>query len=190
MHWVKCTYDLVFYTGASEYLDKYYPALVKTLDTFYPSMTDPATNLLKKPSSYGDYAFLPRSGTITYYNALCALVLNNAASLADSLSKSDDAFRWRSRAQTVAEALLANNWDDSVGAFFDGGPCGSDAMCNTHAQDGNSVSILAGVINGSVSESALGYLASHMAQPYGNAFYDNGVLDGSFNTRLRVHLIL
>lgn len=188
LHWVKCTYDLVMYTGASDFLNQYYPALVKTLDTFYPSMTNSATNLLNKPSSYGDYAFLPRSGQITYYNALYVLVLNQAAELADSLSKSDDAARWRARASTVAAALLATNWDASVGAFFDGGPCGSAAMCDTHAQDGNSISILAGVTNTSTSESALGYLATHMAQPYGNAFYDNGVLDGSFNSRVYAFL--
>ncbi len=185
---MKCTYDLVFYNDASDYLNKYYPVLVKVLDTFYTSMTNSDTNLLSRPDGYGDYAFVSRVGQITYYNALYVIVLRQAALLADSINQMADSARWQARADTVAAALLATNWDDSVGAFFDGGGCGSSAMCNTHSQDGNSISILANVTSVAQAESALGYLANHTAQPYGNTFYDNGLIDSSFNTRVYAFL--
>ncbi|KAH8894887.1 glycoside hydrolase family 78 protein [Thozetella sp. PMI_491] len=187
LHWVKSVHDLVFYTGAADFLNKYYPALAKVLDTFYPSMTNSTTQLLNRPGSYGDYAFIGRTGQVTYYNAFYVLALRLGADLADSLSKPADASRWRQRANTVATALLSRNWDASVGAFYDGGSCGT-SLCNTHSQDGNSFSILASVTNVTLSESALGYISSNMALPYGNAFYDNGLIDGSFNTRVYAFL--
>lgn len=186
LHWVVSSYNLVLYTGDLDYLRQYYSVLVKVLDTYYPSVTDPDTELLSKgmagTGGYGDYAFLPRTGRITYYNALYVMALNNAAELADELSESSDASRWRSRASTVSASLLKHNWDPEVGAFFDGGPCpGHDDMCPTHSQDGNSISILAGVTttdedDTSLSESALEYLSHAASLPYGNAFFDNDLL--------------
>jgi len=188
LHWIVSSYNLVLYTGDLDYLRQYYPVLVKTLDSFYTSVTNQDTSLVFKglsgTGSYGDYAFLPRNGSITYYNAMYVLALNQAAELADALSKSSDASRWRSRASTVAASLLKNNWDPKVGAFFDGGPCpgySSDALCPTHSQDGNSIAILSGVTasnasDSSVSESILSYLADATSQPHGNAFFDNDLL--------------
>jgi hypothetical protein len=184
------------YTGDTDYLNKYYPTLLKVLDTYYPSATDNGTSLLSKglgnSNGYGDYAFLPRSGPITYYNAIYVLALNQAAELADALSKTSDASRWRARASAVASSLVSRNWDASVGAFFDGGPCpgaSSSSICATHSQDGNSMAVLAGVIKSSSSpsslgESALAYLSKATAQAYGNAFYDNDLLQGGFSKRV------
>jgi hypothetical protein len=79
LHWVICSYDLLVYTGDTAYAQKYYTTLQNVLNNWYPSVTNTTTSLLDKDvggaSSYGDYAFLPRTGTITYYNALYVLAL-------------------------------------------------------------------------------------------------------------------
>lgn len=102
--WVVCSSNLVLYTGDTAYLNTYYDNMVLTLDTYYPNATN-SKGLLQKglgtTSDYGDYAFLPRSGVITYYNALYVLALNRAAKLADIKGASSDAARWRTRAAAV-----------------------------------------------------------------------------------------
>ncbi|KAI1378370.1 glycoside hydrolase family 78 protein [Hypoxylon crocopeplum] len=173
--WVACSWDHVLYTGNLSYIESYYPTLLKVLDTYYVAHTDPTTSLLVRQSGYGDYAFLPRDGSAAYYSALYVLALTRAADLATFLSHPDDAARWRERAANVSTAMLSNLWDASAGAFFD--RSGHAA----HAQDGNSIAILAGVTatNSTVTdsqyaESVLAYLENATARPYGHAFYDAG----------------
>ncbi|KAI0883563.1 glycoside hydrolase family 78 protein [Annulohypoxylon maeteangense] len=174
LYWVTCSWDLVMYTGNLSYIEAYYPVLVKVLDTYYVSHTDNATSLLVRQNGYGDYAFIPRDGSATYYSALYVLALNRAADMASQLSKPGDASRWRDRAANVSAGVLANLWDASAGAFYDRKCTGRG--CNAHAQDGNSIAILAGITASSpkYAESALSYLANATGKPYGHAFYDAG----------------
>lgn len=188
--WVVCSVDLVMYTGNTSYANTYWNTLKNALDGYYASNTDSATGLLyKNDTSYGDYAFLPRSGPVTYYNALYVHALSYASQLATSLGLSDDAERWSSRASSIGKALLTHNFDQSVGAFYDGGPCpGAEAgtYCNVHAQDGNSIAILAGVTNDTTSAQILDYWQNATSQGYGNAFYDSSILSpgDQFNSRV------
>lgn len=147
--------------------------MTAALDSYYPSHTDPFTGLLVKPDGYGDYAFVKRSGPVTYFNALYAYALRSAAVLARHRG-SPDAERWEARARNISDALNAHNFDSEAGAFFDG-TCGDD-YCATHAQDGNSLAILAGATNASRSESILNYWADAARRERGNAFYDNSLL--------------
>lgn len=186
--WVVCSYDLFMYTGDVAYIQQYYSNIVKVLDNFYPSVTNNQTQLISKgvgiSGGYGDYAFLPRSGPVTYYNALYVLALDNAASIANFLGgKQEDAVRWTARAQGVSAALNKYNFDTTNGAFFDG-TCNGEAYCETHAQDGNSLSILTGVANSTRANQVLSYLSSHNARPYGNSFYDNDVIGAGFSQRV------
>lgn len=208
--WVVCSNDLVMYTGDLDYLDTYYTNIVKVLDVYYPSCTN-SDGLLEKglgnSDGYGDYAFLPRTGVITYYNALYALALNRAAQLADFHDRPDDAERWRGRAAAIGPALLKENWDPDVGAFFDGGACpdegDSTAKCPVHAQDGNSLAILGFVKDNFLAArgilgrgttvpmiSILNYLSSALARPYGNAFYDSNILSPEDNFDRRVYAFI
>ncbi len=185
------------YTGNISYLRTSYAVLVKTLDKFYVSHTNTSTGLIERPPGYGDYAFLPRTGAVTYYNALYVLALTSAARLAEILGSSADAERWRMRAAVVGPALVERNFDATAGAFFDGGPCSGASICPTHAQDGNSLAILAGItanlsspalpLGASGAESVLSYLSQAMARPYGNAFYDNSILDSAADFANRVY---
>lgn len=201
--WVVCSSDLVLYTGDTDYLATYYPNLVRVLDTYYPNATN-AAGLVQKglgnSSGYGDYAFLPRTGVITYYNALYVHALTRAAHLAEVQGKTGDAARWRARAAGVGSALLAANWDGSVGAFYDGGPCRTNGtgVCNVHAQDGNGLAILSGATslaspnNDStlVDTSILDFLTTALARPYGNAFYDRSTLSPESQFDQRVYAFI
>ncbi|OIW33638.1 Six-hairpin glycosidase, partial [Coniochaeta ligniaria NRRL 30616] len=203
--WVVCSYNHVLHTGDTAFLTKYYPVLLKVLDVYYPSTTSPSTSLLIKPPGYGDYAFLPRSGAGSYYNALYVLALRHAAVLAETLSNSSsDAARWRARADNVSASLLSHNWDSASAAFLDGSPCpGSDGsstapLCATHPQDANALAILAGVTPSGTAraEGILAYLQGATALAYGNAFFDNDALLGgavvapldAFSTRVYAFL--
>lgn len=202
--WVVCSSDLVLYTGDTSYLATYYANLVLVLDTYYPNATN-ADGLLQKglgtTAGYGDYAFLPRTGVITYYNALYVLALTRAAQLAEIQGEPADAARWRARAAVVGPALLAENWDASVGALYDGGPCTTNGTgkCNVHAQDGNGLAILSGATalatqstndddsnSADLDTSILDFCTSALARPYGNAFYDKSTLspDSEFDQRV------
>ncbi|MCJ1446232.1 MAG: hypothetical protein MMC23_006737 [Stictis urceolatum] len=173
--WVVSTWDYVLYTGDVPTGSSLYPALLSVLDAFYPSVTNTTTLLLSKglsnTGSYGDYAFLSRSAEVTYYNALYVHALQSASSLASALNHSDDASRWSARASNVSDAVNANLWDPSVGAYFDSTDT-PEGMAR-HPMDGNALAVLGGVANQSRAESALGYLANATARDWGNAFMDD-----------------
>ena len=180
--WVTSSWDYVLYTGDLGYAGTYYPHLVKALDAWYPSVTD-ANGLLSKglngTGGYGDYAFLPRTGEVTYYNALYVQALKDAAGVARALGHTTDAGRWQQRAQTVANAINAHLWDAKAGAYLD-----SATGDVRHGQDGNGLAILAGVTSPAQAGSALDHLARTTAQPYGNAFMDNDTLVGDGTQRV------
>ncbi|KAI0976066.1 Six-hairpin glycosidase-like protein [Xylaria arbuscula] len=185
LYWITCSWDYVFYTGNTSYLSAHYSAIVAVLDTYYPSHTDNATNLLVRPDGYGDFAFLPRPGSAAYYSALYVLALRKAADLADLLPNSTtDATRWRARATAVSGGFQDTLWDTAVSAYLDRRCTGTG--CSAHAQDGNSIAVLAGIANATTASSALQYLAEHTAQVYGHAFYDGGgeELGAGFSTRV------
>ena len=174
------------YTGDIDFAEKYYHTIVNTLDKFYPSVTSPETQLITKgvgiSEGYGDYAFLGRTGAVTYFNVLYVLALDNAAAIARALGHKDDEARWIDRARNVSDAVNTYRWDSVNGAYFDG-QCG-DTPCPQHAQDGNSISIVSGVANQSRAISTLSYLSNNMARPYGNAFYDTDDLGNTFSQRV------
>ncbi|MCU1686398.1 MAG: alpha-L-rhamnosidase [Amycolatopsis sp.] len=180
LYWVTSSWDYMLYNGGNDYGTKYYPNLVKLMDSWYPSVTD-AKGLLSKglnnTGGYGDYGFLPRTGEVTYYNVLYVQALQDAAKMASTLGHQADADRWTQRAKTVGDAVNANLWDPSVGAYLDSatGPA-------RHAQDGNSIAVTSGVAQGARATSALNYLTTSTRQPYGNSFMDNdntGISDGT-----------
>jgi len=96
--WVVCSADYVLYSGNVSYIRTFYPVLKKALDGFYPAHTNVTTGLVERPQGYGDFAFLPRNGAVTYYNALYSMALTSAAQLAECLGNEEDAERWRHRA--------------------------------------------------------------------------------------------
>ncbi|KAK8135757.1 glycoside hydrolase family 78 protein [Apiospora sp. TS-2023a] len=187
--WVSCSWDYVFYTGNVSYIQAYYPTLLKVLDIYYPANTGKSNSLLVRPDGYGDYAFIGRPGSAAYYSALYVLALSRAAELASILDKPDDASRWNDRAAKVSKSFVDVLWDPTVKAFFDRNCTGSG--CTAHAQDGNSLAILAGIVPlpsnaSSVASDILDYLDKALHQRYGNTFYDAGGegIDPAFSQRV------
>ncbi|WP_392668334.1 alpha-L-rhamnosidase C-terminal domain-containing protein [Streptomyces sp. LN785] len=180
--WVTCSWDYLLYTGDREYAARYYTQLVKVLDTWYPSVTDDAGLLskgLNGTSGYGDYAFLDRTGRITYYNANYVQALGDAARIAAHLGHDADARRWRDRAGKVAQAVNTHLWDASAGAYLDSatGPV-------RHAQDGNAIAVTSGVADAERAASALAHLDRTTKLRYGNAFMDNDTIFGGASQRV------
>lgn len=100
---------------------------------------------------------------------------------------------------------MLENWDPTVGALFDGGPCTTNGTgkCAVHAQDGNGLAILSGATNNSaalsllspsssttIDETILSYLTKALTRPYGNAFYDFSTLDPSSQFDQRVYAFI
>lgn len=180
--WVTCSWDYVLYTGDRDYAARYYPQLVKVLDTWYPSVTDDVGLLskgLNGTSGYGDYAFLDRTGRITYYNANYVQALRDASRIAGFLGHDADGKRWSERADKVAGAINDHLWDPKAGAYLDSatGPV-------RHAQDGNAIAITAGVADAERAASALAHLDATTKRRYGNAFMDNDTLFGGASQRV------
>ena len=174
------SWDYVLYTGDTGYAANYYPNLVRVLDSWYPSVTDERGLLAKGlngTGGYGDYAFLPRTGEVTYYNALYVRALTAAAGLARATGHGGDADRWTQRGRTLATAINTYLWDPAAGAYLD-----SATGAVRHGQDGNAIAVVTGVAAPTRAASALSYLAAHNTRPYGNAFMDNDTLvsDGSW----------
>ncbi|MHB9848155.1 alpha-L-rhamnosidase C-terminal domain-containing protein [Streptomyces krungchingensis] len=174
LYWVTCSWDYVLYTGDRAYAARYHPHLVKVLDTWYPSVTDDAGLLskgLNGTGGYGDYAFLGRTGRVTYYNALYVQALRDGARLARLLGRDADATRWQARADEVAQAVNSLLWDADAGAYLDSatGPV-------RHAQDGNALAVVTGIADADRAASALTHLDTTTKRAYGNAFMDNDTL--------------
>ncbi|WP_328540264.1 alpha-L-rhamnosidase-related protein [Streptomyces sp. NBC_00344] len=180
--WVTCSWDYLLYTGDRDYAEHYYPHLVKVLDGWYPSVTDDEGLLskgLNGTSGYGDYAFLGRTGRVTYYNANYVQALRDAARIAGHLDHADDALRWNARAETVARAINVHLWDETAGAYLD-----SSTGAVRHAQDGNAIAITSGVAGSDRAASALAHLDATTRLRYGNAFMDNDTLFGGASQRV------
>ncbi len=180
--WVVAVHDYALYTGDTAFPTKYWPQLVKVLNGWYPSVTD-ANGLLNKgtngTSGYGDYAFLPRSGEVAYYNVLYVRALRDAAALAQSLGDGVDAGAWNTRADAVSQAVQDRLWDPSVGAYLD-----STTGTRMHPEDANSIAVLAGVGSAARHASALDYMQTALARPWGNAFADNDTYFGGASDRV------
>jgi hypothetical protein len=168
--WVLTAADYVRYTDDRAFASRSWDTLTRLMDGWYPSVTD-ANGLLDKSKAngydgYGDYAFLPRTGEITYYNANYVRALRGAADLADTLGHAQQAQAWRARAQQVSVAVNAHLWDPTSGAYLDA----SGSSC--HPQDGNAFAILAGIASPQQATAGLSYLSTNLARPWGNAFVD------------------
>ena len=191
--WIVSSWEYVLYSGDTQYAKQYWPNLVSVLDEFYPSVTNISSGLLSKglgkTEEYGDYAFLPRTGQITYYNSLYVYALQNAAAWATYINQVEASMWWTSRAAAVSVAVNTYLWDPAIGAYLDSTNLTTSYNESRHAQDGNGIAVLSGVASQSRAKSALDYISTHTSQPFGNAFYD-GRLPGVDGAAQRVYAFI
>lgn len=171
-YWVVSLANLALWTGDFSLPSEQWPMLVKLLDDWMPTVTGPS-GLLQNPYGRADYAYISRESTESvYFNALYIRALEAAASLATSLGQTEAINRWKVRAAGLRSLLISHFWDTANGAFTDalGG--------KVHPLDGNSAALLAGAVSRSQAVSALNYISTKMARPWGNAIADYPVWDG------------
>jgi hypothetical protein len=167
-YWVLAVDDLLLYRGDLDSVGRWWPALVKLMDGWYPSLSD-TNGLIEDPYPAGDYAYIARGGPlVAYYNALYDRALETASQIADALGHADAAARWRARAAALAAPFASTFWDASAGAFADS-PTGPIV----HPQDGNAFAILAGLASPAQAASALAYLDRMTRLPWGNSVADD-----------------
>ncbi|XWW94727.1 hypothetical protein V2A60_002674 [Cordyceps javanica] len=118
------------YTGSMVYGNSYWNTMKRVLDNYYVQYIDKDTGLLVKAAEmgYGDYAFLPRSGPITYYNALyVACPASQAASISAALWRRTNLDPQKQAAPSTTAVLgPASPWEPT---------------CDVHSQDGNALAI-------------------------------------------------
>jgi hypothetical protein len=172
-YWVLAVDNLLLYRGELAQVARYWPALVKVLDQWYPSFAN-ADGLLEDPYPAGDYAYIDRGGSlVAYYNALYGCALLAGAQVAEALGHSDATASWRARAASLAAPFRTAFWDAAAGAFED-----SPGGRGVHAQDGNAFAILAGLASPAEATAALAYLDRATRLPWGNALADADVWGG------------
>jgi Bacterial alpha-L-rhamnosidase 6 hairpin glycosidase domain/Bacterial alpha-L-rhamnosidase C-terminal domain len=169
-YWVLAVDNLLLYRGELAQVGRYWPALVKVIDQWYPSFGR-ADGLIDDPYPPGDYAYIQRAGPlVAYYNALYGRALQAAAQIADALGHADAADHWRDRADALAGPFSAAFWDASAGVFQD-----SPTEPTVHPQDGNAFAILAGLASPAQAAAAIAFLDRKTRMPWGNAIADDNV---------------
>ncbi|KZV86537.1 alpha-L-rhamnosidase [Exidia glandulosa HHB12029] len=182
--WAVSSGDFVLWTGEKEFATTIWDALKKLMDTWYPSVTN-AAGLLDKSgdwSGYGDYAFLPRQGVITYYNANYVRALRGAAVIASFLGHTDEASSWSARAGTVTAALASSGlYDASAGAWRDS-LSGGTSGC--HSQDATAFAVLANASTADQASASFSFISKTLRRDWGNAFVDQDCFGGGTSDRV------
>lgn len=183
--WVISSGDFVLYTAEKEFASQIWDAVKKLMDGWYPSVTNGAGLLDKSGdwSGYGDYAFLPRQGVITYYNGNYVRALRSASLIAKFLGHNDEAGAWSGRADAVSAAIAASDlWDAQAGAWRDSGAGGRTNGC--HSQDATAFAILSNSSTPERSAQSLAYLSKTLKREWGNAFVDQDCFGGGTSDRV------
>ncbi|KAH7104351.1 Six-hairpin glycosidase [Auriculariales sp. MPI-PUGE-AT-0066] len=185
--WAIAASDLVLWAADTELANAIWEPLKKLMDTHYPSVSN-SVGLLDKSGSfqgYGDYAFLPRNGVVTYYTGNYIRALRGAAVVASFLNHPDEANSWTSRAQSVSAALAASdNFDETAGAWRDASPGAGNPTANCHSQDATAFAILSNSSTPDRSQRSLDFLSKTNGRTWGNSFIDQDCFGGGTSDRV------
>jgi hypothetical protein len=148
-------YEHWLYTGDRAYLDKWWPALTKTMTWLESVREQDPLGLIAfgQVGSCGHYGYSD-CGHETYINALYARNLAQMAELAEARGKSGNTYADRSTA--VKNAINAQLWDDAAGAYRM-----SREIPNAYPQDANATAVLTGVADGTRATRSLAHLRAH-----------------------------
>jgi hypothetical protein len=184
-YWLVALHDYVLYSGDLSLAQQCWPSVVGLIDRFYASRTLP-NGLVRNDLGPSDYAYVRRRGdVVAYYNAQYAYALNDSVELAKWVGATSRAVAWSARDRAVANAFTSAFWDRTTGAFVD-----TTTDRATHAEDGNSFAVLAGLASARQATRSLDYLWSAMRRDYGNTIVDDQSWDGpawGYQSNLRVY---
>lgn len=186
--WAYGSANYFLYAGNTTFVSGIWGPLKELMDTWYPSVTNATTGLLDKSgdtySGYGDYAFLPRTGSVTYYQGLYVQALRGAAQVAQALGNSDEAGNWTARADGVVSAMEKYLWDDSTGTWFD--TISSTTTC--HSQDATAFATLVGAGTPAQANSSLAWINSTLSRTWGNGMVDQDCFGSGTSDRVYAFL--
>lgn len=187
--WALGTANYYLYTGNITFAEGSWPAMKLLMDTWYPNVTNTTTGLLDKSgpiwASYGDYAFLPRTGMVTYYQGLYVLALRGAAPLAAALGYTNESTEWQARADSVVTAMGTYLWDAENGTWYD--TLGDDSDSNgmpCHSQDATAFATLVGAGTPAQANSSLEWVTSTLGHTWGNGMVDNDCFGAGTSDRV------
>jgi hypothetical protein len=148
-------YDHWLYTGDRAYLDKWWPALTRTMSWLESVRAQDPQGLIAfgAAGSCGHYGYSD-CGHETYVNVLYARNLDQMAELAGARGESGAAYAARSAA--VKKAINDQLWDESAGAYRM-----SREIPGAYPQDANAVAVLTGVAGATRASRSLAYLRAH-----------------------------
>lgn len=148
-------YEHWLYTGDRAYLDKWWPALTKTMGWLESVRAQDPQGLIAfgAVGSCGHYGYSD-CGHETYVNALYARNLAQMAELARARGESGTAYADRSAA--VKKAINDQLWDDTAGAYRL-----SREIPGAYPQDANATAVLTGVADAARAKRSLAYLRAH-----------------------------
>ena len=162
--WIQNYWTYYLYTGDRSFADAYWPTLTKNV-AWFESLVGP-DGLLNVPGGASGHWGYGNAGEETYDNALYVHVLSYAAQAADTEGDAARAAAYRNDATRTANAINANLWDASAGAYRE--KPGDSA----HPQDANAMAVLAGVATGDRATSVLTFFHDKLASPVGDLTND------------------
>jgi Bacterial alpha-L-rhamnosidase 6 hairpin glycosidase domain/Bacterial alpha-L-rhamnosidase C-terminal domain len=157
-------YDHWLYTGDRGYLAADWSGLGKAVAWLESVRQQDPQGLIAfgAVNACGHYGYSD-CGHETYVNALYVRNLHQMAQLASVLGDSTDAATYTSRATTVSNAVNAQLWDPTVGAYRL-----SRETPDAYPQDANATAVLTGVASPAQSASALAYLRANNWSDHGS----------------------
>ncbi|HEV3360928.1 MAG TPA: alpha-L-rhamnosidase C-terminal domain-containing protein [Pseudonocardiaceae bacterium] len=157
-------YQHWLYTGDRDYLSANWTGLRNAVAWLESVRSQDPEGLIAfgAVNACGHYGYSD-CGHETYVNALYTRNLHQMAQLAGALGDSADASTYAARASAVSEAINAQLWDPTVGAYRL-----SREIPNAYPQDANAAAVLTGVASPAQSTSALNYLRANNWSAYGS----------------------
>ncbi|GLY82529.1 alpha-L-rhamnosidase C-terminal domain-containing protein [Actinoallomurus iriomotensis] len=148
-------YEHWLYTGDRAYLDKWWPALTRTMSWLESVRAQDPQGLIAfgAVGSCGHYGYSD-CGHETYVNALYARNLTQMAELARARGESGAAYA--DRAAAVRKAVNDQLWDENAGAYRM-----SREIPDAYPQDANATAVLTGVADATRAGRSLAYLRAH-----------------------------
>ncbi|TKA06309.1 alpha-L-rhamnosidase-related protein [Actinacidiphila oryziradicis] len=157
-------YEHWLYTGDRSYLAANWSALTKAMNWLESVRAQDPQGLIAfgAVGSCGHYGYSD-CGHETYVNALYVRNLREMAELATELGDSSQSAIYAARATTVANAINAQLWAPTVGAYRL-----SREIPNAYPQDANATAILTGVASPAQAAASLSYLRKNNWSTYGS----------------------
>lgn len=157
-------YEHWLYTGDDDYLSSDWTGLREAVAWLESVRAQDPQGLIAfgAVNACGHYGYSD-CGHETYINALYVRNLDEMAQLATVLGDSVDAATYAARATSVRDAINAQLWDPTVGAYRL-----SREIPDAYPQDANATAILTGVASPAQAASALAYLRANNWSEYGS----------------------